>query len=225
MKHLPRVKICGMRTAEDIELAVSCGADAVGLITEVPVNTPRKLDARTAAELVRKVPVFVDSVLVIMPESGQEALDLVDKVRPDVVQLHKELSADEIEIIRNGTHQKIIRTFAIPVESKELPADMMREIDSLFDNDLIDGILLDSGKAGASGGTGLVHDWSISRQVVENTDVPVMLAGGLKPENVRDAVNEVRPFAVDTASGVETDGKKDPAKVCRFIEEARCING
>ncbi|WP_319508681.1 phosphoribosylanthranilate isomerase [uncultured Methanolobus sp.] len=225
MKQLPRVKICGMKSADDIELAVSFGADAVGFITEVPVNTPRKLDAQTAAELVKTVPFFVDSVLVIMPASGQDALDLIDKVKPDVIQLHNDISAEEIEIIRDGTHQKIIRTFTIPVESKELPADLMTQVDALLDNDLIDGILLDSGKAGATGGTGMVHDWSISRQVVENTKAPVILAGGLKPDNVRDAVKEVRPFAVDTASGVESNGKKDPAKVCRFIEEARCING
>ena len=225
MKQLPRVKICGMKSAEDIELAVIFGADAVGFITEVPVNTPRKLDAQTAAELVKTVPFFVDSVLVIMPASGQDALDIIEKVNPDVVQLHNDLSAEEIEIIRDGTHQKIIRTFTIPVESKELPANLMAQVDALLDNDLIDGILLDSGKAGAAGGTGMVHDWSISRQVVENTKAPVILAGGLKPDNVRDAVKEVRPFAVDTASGVESNGKKDPAKVCRFIEEARCING
>lgn len=225
MKHLPRVKICGMRTAEDVELAVNCGADAVGFITEVPVNTPRKLDVQTASELIRNVPFFVNSVLVIMPEDGYQALDLIEKTKPDIVQIHNDLSAEDIEIIRNGAHQKIIKAFTIPVESKDLPSDMMAEIGSLFGNDLIDGILLDSGKAGSSGGTGLVHDWSISRKVVENTDAPVILAGGLRPENVSDAVNEVRPFAVDTASGVETDGKKDPAKVCRFIEEARCING
>lgn len=181
MKHLPRVKICGMRTAEDIELAVNCGADAVGFITEVPVNTPRKLDARTAAELVKNVPIFIDSVLVIMPSSGEKALELIDKVRPDVVQLHNTLNADEIEIIRNNTHQKMIRTFVVPVECRELPSEMMTEIDSLYENDLVDGILLDSGKAGTSGGTGLVHDWSVSRQVVENTEAPVILAGGLSP--------------------------------------------
>lgn len=225
MKQLPRVKICGMQSAEDIEMAVSYGADAVGFITEVPVNTHRKLDAQTATELVKKVPFFVDSVLVIMPSDGQQALELIEKVKPDVVQLHNELSPDEIEVIRNGTHQKIIRTFTIPVQSRELPAELISELDALLDNDLIDGILLDSGKAGYSGGTGAVHDWSISRQVVENTKIPVILAGGLNPENVQDAVKEVRPFAVDTASGVETNRTKDPAKVCRFIEEARCTNG
>jgi phosphoribosylanthranilate isomerase len=214
-----------MLSAEDIAMAVRCGADAVGFITEVPVDTPRRLDLKTASELAGLVPVFVDSVLVIMPTCGQQALDLIEKVGPDVVQLHNEMGTEEIEIIRDSTDQRIIRTFTIPVKSRELPADMMRQVETLTDNDLIDGILLDSGKAGSSGGTGMAHDWSLSRQVVENTDIPVILAGGLNPGNVRDAVKEVRPFAVDTASGVESNGKKDPAKVCRFIEEIRCING
>ena len=225
MKQLPRVKICGMQSAEDIEMAVSYGADALGFITEVPVNTHRKLNAQTAAELVKKIPFFVDSVLVIMPSDGQQALELIEKVKPDVVQLHNKLSLDETEVIRNGTQQKIIRAFTIPVQSKELPAELISELDALLDNDLIDGILLDSGKSGYSGGTGAVHDWSISRQIVENINIPVILAGGLNPENVQDAVKEVEPFAVDTASGVETNRTKDPAKVCRFIEEARCTNG
>lgn len=225
MKLLPRVKICGMRSAEDIATAVRCGADAVGFITEVPVDTPRKLDKKTASELARSVPVFVDSVLVIMPTCGEQALELIEKVDPDVVQLHNDIDAAQIEIIRNNTYQRIVRTFAIPVKSRELPEEMMTEMETLTDNDLIDGILLDTGKAGISGGTGMVHDWSLSRQVVENTDIPVILAGGLDPGNVREAVKEVRPFAVDTASGVESNGKKDPAKVCRFIEESRCING
>ncbi len=225
MKQLPRVKICGMRSAEDIKMAVNCGADAVGLITEVPVNTHRKLDVSTAARLVVTVPFFVSSVLVIMPEDARQALELIDMTRPDVIQIHNDLSEEEIEIIRNSTHERIIKTLTIPVESNEMSSEIISVLDRLSDMDLVDGILLDSGKAGSSGGTGLVHDWSISRQVVEAADVPVILAGGLRPENVKEAVSEVAPFAVDTASGVETDGKKDPAKVCRFIKEARCING
>ncbi|WP_406660064.1 phosphoribosylanthranilate isomerase [Methanolobus sp. ZRKC3] len=225
MRNIPRVKICGMKCAEDIELAVRYGADAVGFITEVPVNSPRNIDAKTASELVKKVPLFVDSVLVIMPASGNEALELINKVEPDVVQLHNEISIDEIEMIRDNCKLKIIKNFTIPVEKHNVAEDIIERISMLADSDLTDAILLDSGKAGASGGTGLTHDWSVSRQIVENTDIEVMLAGGLKPENVREAVEQVQPFAVDTASGVETEGRKDPAKICRFVREARCVNG
>lgn len=222
---MPRVKICGMKSAEDIALAVECGADAVGLITDVPVNSPRKIDSQNASMLAKKVPVFVDSVLVIMPETGSQALELIRKVEPDVVQIHSDIAAEEIEIIRDGCHQKIIKTFTIPVGTTSAPANMLEEITSLTDTGLIDAILLDSGKAGVVGGTGQTHDWSVSGQIVENMNIDVMLAGGLKPENVREAVEQVQPFAVDTASGIETEGKKDPAKMRRFVREARCVNG
>lgn len=225
MSKVPRVKICGMRTAGDIEIAVNCGADAVGFITDVPVNTPRKIDVQTASELVKKVPAFVSSVLVIMPKDGHEALRLIDKVRPAVVQLHNDLGTDDIELIRNGTEQKLVKVITVPVGENYVVDGLISRIDSLSGNDLVDAILLDSGKAGMVGGTGMVHDWSVSKEIVDAVDVPVILAGGLKPENVRGAVEQVKPFAVDTASGVETEGKKDPAKVCRFVREVRCVNG
>ncbi|MBN2110721.1 MAG: phosphoribosylanthranilate isomerase [Methanosarcinaceae archaeon] len=225
MGMVPRVKICGMLSASDIGIAVNCGADAVGFITDVPVNTPRKIDAQTASELVEQVPAFVSSVLVIMPADGHEALRLIDRVRPDIVQLHNDLGTDDIELIRNGTDRKIVKVITVPVEGNSVVDALISRIDSLADNDLVDAILLDSGKAGMSGGTGIVHDWSVSREIVGAVDVPVILAGGLKPDNIRNAVEQVRPFAVDTASGVETGGKKDPAKVCRFVREARCANG
>ncbi|MBN2487976.1 MAG: phosphoribosylanthranilate isomerase [Methanosarcinaceae archaeon] len=231
-KQVPRVKICGMGSAEDIELAVRCGADAVGFITDVPVDTPRKIDTATATELVSHVPLFVDSVLVIMPDDGEQAVGMIERVKPDVVQLHSGLGADDLEFIRDNTNAGIIKTFSVPVSttaSTTYPADnvvvveqVVSGINDLIDRDLADGILLDSSKAGKVGGTGAAHDWSISRAIVENVDIPVILAGGLKPGNVRDAVLQVHPYAVDTASGIETDGKKDGAKICRFIKEARC---
>ncbi len=228
MRYTPKVKICGMRCAEDIDMAVRCGADAVGFITEVPVQTPRKIDMDTASGLVGHVPLFVDSVLVIMPADGHKALEMIRKVRPDSIQLHNDIGPEDIGIIRDGldgSRQKIIKTFTVAAGIGEVAQSLLTQIEALSDTGLIDAVLLDSAKAGMSGGTGITHEWSVSKEIVENADIPVILAGGLKPENVRCAVEEVRPFAVDTASGVETGGKKDPAKVCRFIKEARCVNG
>lgn len=217
-----------MRCAEDIELAVKFGADAVGFITEVPVDSPRKLDAASASSLISQVPLFVDSVLVIMPENGEEAVELIDICKPDIVQLHNDPVFSDLEYIRDNVRQKIIKTFSITVGKQNNPEEIfpaIRTIEGLFENDIIDGILLDSSKAGQVGGTGAVHDWSVSRQIVERLEAPVMLAGGLNPENVRQAVEEVKPYAVDVASGVEKNGKKDPDKVSRFITQIRCANG
>lgn len=225
-KQAPRVKICGMKSAEDIELAVRCGANAVGLVTDVPVDTPRKIDTETATELASLVPLFVDCVLVIMPDDGEQAVEMIETVKPDVVQLHSDLSVDNLQFIRDNTGAGIVKTFSIPVITTSLAHETIEQvvngINDLIDRDLADGILLDSSKAGKVGGTGAAHDWSISRVIVENVDIPVILAGGLKPYNVRDAVLQVHPYAVDTASGIETNGKKDGAKMCRFIKEAKC---
>ncbi len=227
MTHTTRVKICGMKSQNDVRLAVNCGADAVGFITDVPVETPRKINLNTAAELISKVPLFVDSVLVIMANDAKHALEMIGAAKPDVVQIHNDLGVDELEIIRNNTATGIVKTISIPVNTRGA-ADtidaVVKQVNDLTDRGLVDGILLDSSAAGKVGGTGAVHDWSVSRAVVEavNVNVPVILAGGLTPDNVRDAVKSVLPYAVDTASGIETDGMKDEKKICRFIREARC---
>ncbi|UGV40870.1 phosphoribosylanthranilate isomerase [Methanococcoides orientis] len=222
MNHSTRVKVCGMKSVEDVDLAVSSGADAVGFITDVPVETPRKIDLKKAEELVSQVPFFVDSVLVIMPKSATEAIDMINSIGPDVVQIHNALGIDDLGYVRDNTDVNIIRTFHVPSESNVLVNELVSEINLLSSEDLIDGILLDSYVSGKVGGTGQVHDLSISRQVVELVDLPVVLAGGLNAENVAECVKQVSPFAVDTASGVETDGIKDAEKMRRFVKEVRC---
>jgi phosphoribosylanthranilate isomerase len=250
MKTRPktRIKICGIRSPEEIELAALYGADAVGFITEVPVESPRKLDSKTAASLVSKVPGYLNSVLVIMPENSARALELIEKVSPDVVQIHSMLSLPELEIIREKTDVPIIKTLSLPAqeeiekildksakesaeenaeenaENSILVSNILEQVSLLEEAAVTDSILLDTGKAGKPGGTGCVHDWNLSRRIAEETRLPLILAGGLKPENVQEAIRVVSPYAVDTASGVETGGKKDAEKIKSFIEEVRCAN-
>ncbi|MBW6470813.1 MAG: phosphoribosylanthranilate isomerase [Methanosarcinaceae archaeon] len=230
MTHTTRVKICGMKSQDDVKIAINCGADAVGFITDVPVETPRKIDLNTASELISRVPIFVNTVLVIMPNDAKHALEMIEAAKPDVVQIHNNFAVDELEIIRNNTATGIVKTISIPVNTRRTAdtiAAVVKQIKDLTDRGLVDGILLDSSASGKVGGTGAVHDWSVSRAVVEAVDmspvpVPVILAGGLNPDNVGEAVKSVLPYAVDTASGIETDGMKDEKKICRFIHEARC---
>ncbi len=231
-----RIKICGIRSPEEIELANLYGADAVGFITEVPVESPRKLDSDTAASLVSEVPKSLNSVLVIMPENSGKALELIEKVRPDIVQIHSTLPLSELEIIKEKTDIPIIKTLSMPAqdetsgeeaEKAEKTArisDLLEQVRLLEESAVVDSILLDTGKSGKPGGTGCVHDWTLSRKIAEESRLPLILAGGLKPENVQEAIRIVSPYAVDTASGVETCGKKDALKIKRFIEEVRCAN-
>lgn len=223
-----RIKICGMRTLEDIELAALYGADAVGFITEIP-ESPRKLDSDTAAALISKVPKCLDSVMVIMPENSSRALELIEKVRPDIVQIHSSLSPVELEIIRERTDIPIIKTLSVPAglgasKIQSLVNRLLKEAKELEKSGVVDSVLIDSGIAGKTGGTGCVHDWDLSRRIAEETELPMILAGGLKPENVQEAIRVVSPYAVDAASGVETSGKKDAVKIRSFIEEVRCAN-
>ncbi|WP_410510200.1 phosphoribosylanthranilate isomerase [Methanosarcina hadiensis] len=224
-----RIKICGIRSPEDIKLAALYGADAVGFITEVPVESPRKLDSDAAAALISKVPECLDSVMVIMPENSSRALELIEKVNPDIVQIHSDLSPVELEVIRERTDIPIIKTLTVPAglgasKIQSLVNRLLKEIRELEESGVVDSVLLDSGIAGKTGGTGCIHDWDLSRRIAEETELPLILAGGLKPENVQEAIKVVSPYAVDTASGVETLGKKDAVKIKSFIEEVRCTN-
>ena len=223
----PRVKICGMKSLAEIEAAAGFGADAVGIITEVPVKTRRKVDLQTAATLISKVPLFVKSVMVIMPENAAEATEMIEIARPDVIQLHSHLDTGEIEKIRDSTDIQIIKTFQVPVKiagSMDQVTDKIAEkINSFTENCLIDGVLLDSHSSAGSGGTGRVHRWDISQKIVESSEVPVILAGGLDPSNISEAIRCVAPYGVDTASGIETNGEKDREKIELFIRRARCI--
>lgn len=228
-----RTKICGIRSPEEIEIAALYGADAIGFITEVPVESPRKLDSETAAYLVSRVPETLSSVLVIMPENADKAVELIEKIKPDIVQIHSNLPLLELEMIKERTGIPIIKTLSVPVQgetSSEKPrnqdsvSSLLEEVSLLEKSEIVDSILLDTARPEKPGGTGYVHDWTLSRRISEETRLPLILAGGLKPENVREAIRAVSPYAVDTASGVEISGKKDAAKIKSFIEEVRCAN-
>jgi phosphoribosylanthranilate isomerase len=228
-----RTKICGIRSPEEIELADLYGADAVGFITEVPVESPRKLNSDTAAYLVSRVPQTLSSVLVIMPENSDTAVELIEKINPDIVQIHSRLPLLELEIIKEKTDIPIIKTLSVPAQgeascekagNKASILSLLEEVSLLEEADTVDSILLDTARSEKPGGTGCVHDWTLSQRISEETRLPLILAGGLKPENVREAIRIVSPYAVDTASGVETYGKKDAVKIKSFIEEVRCAN-
>ncbi len=215
----PRVKICGMKDLDSVMTAVKYGADAVGFITEVPVSTPRKIDRETARELVATTPPFVCTVMVCMPDSLDNALELASFVQPDAVQVHSPMSQEDLRTFKENAGVKLIKT--IHIDSGTDVGSVVDEIYGL--NDIADAILLDTKIDGKTGGTGTVHDWARSAEITLHSSLPVILAGGLNPGNVADAVRTVRPYGVDTASGVETGGVKDEDKVMMFINNARSV--
>lgn len=211
-----KVKICGIKSEKDLSMAINAGADAVGFITEVPVDSPRKITLPEASHLIASVPVFVTSVLVIMPDSANEAINMIKTAGPSAVQIHNFLPARELGKIKK-TGVKLIKT--IPVTRDADAAMLLDQVKAL--SGIADAVLLDTALDGRTGGTGIPHNWELSSDIVRKADIPVILAGGLNPKNVNAAVKCVCPYAVDTASGVETDGKKDDSKVIEFIKNAR----
>jgi len=205
---MTRVKLCGQTTASDLAAAVDAGADAVGVIADVSVDTPREVTVERARTLLAQVPPFVTGVLVTMPGCTEEATDLVESVDPDAVQVHGQ-SPDETRLLRATLDRPLV------------PAvDVADDVTAHAPH--ADAVLLDSTDEQGGGGTGEVHDWDRASDLVESLDVPVVLAGGLTPANVAAAVERVDPFAVDVASGVESaGGAKDHDAMRQFVAAAQ----
>lgn len=207
---MTRVKICGLTREEDLQAAVDAGADAVGTITDVPVETPREIEPSDAADIVAAAPPFVSTTLVVVPESAGRAVELAQAIKPDAIQLYGEFEASDVRFVRAETGAKVIP--ALDYDERERALDY---------DEAADAILLDSTEDGA-GGTGETGDWEATRDLVDDLDSPVVLAGGLTPENVAEAVRTVEPYAVDVASGVESaGGEKDEAAVRAFVRNAK----
>ncbi|AQL43719.1 N-(5'-phosphoribosyl)anthranilate isomerase [Halorientalis sp. IM1011] len=204
---MTRAKICGITRESDLDAVVAAGADAVGVTAAVTVDTPREVSVEQAADFAAAVPPFVTSVLVTMPDTVARAVQLVERVEPDAVQLHGNLGPDEIAAVGDRVPVKTIAAVDVTDPAVGDYADAA------------DALLVDSVDEQGGGGTGETHDWERTAELVAELNAPVILAGGLTPENVAEAVDTVEPFAVDVASGVERQGGvKDHDAVRRFVE-------
>lgn len=207
MTGTPRAKICGLTNEGDLAAAVEAGADAVGFVVDVPIESPRELPVERARELIDRVPPFVTSVVVTMPDSPGKAASLVERVRPDALQVHA-AAPEDLAAIGEGVEVPVVAAI-----DAETDPDPFAEV--------ADALLIDSLDAAGAGGTGETGDWERTREIVASSPVPVILAGGLTPTNVVEAIDVVEPFAVDVASGVETrGGRKDHEAVRTFVERA-----
>ncbi|MDK2892861.1 MAG: phosphoribosylanthranilate isomerase [Methanohalophilus sp.] len=157
-----------------------------------------------------------------MPSSIEHALNMIETAMPDCVQVHSSLEASTLRSIRNQSDVQLHQVFSLPEKANiEHAREIVDKANLLIDADLVDGIVLDTGSING-GGSGKVHDWNISQEIVNKLDLPVIIAGGLTPENVASCVKQIVPYGVDVSSGVEKDGRKDKTLVCEFIENARC---
>lgn len=208
-----RLKICCISSPEEAQLAVSLGADALGLVGPMP-SGPGVIDDALSADIATQVPPPVATFLLTSETTAAGVIAHHRRVGSTALQLVDELEPGAYAQIRAALPGiKLVQVLHVVDE------DILDEADRVAPH--VDAILLDSGNPKLAvkelGGTGRVHNWQLSRALVERVPVPVFLAGGLNPENVREAIDTVRPFGVDICSGVRTNGKLDAAKLEAFV--------
>ncbi|MHA1130965.1 MAG: phosphoribosylanthranilate isomerase [Candidatus Helarchaeota archaeon] len=218
---MTKIKICGLKTYEDAMFTHRIGADALGFVIDVPVVTPRKVSLQAASAIIARLPPYAITVGVVIPSSHQELVKIIEETRVAVIQVHGACSSLLIPELKKTTNVKIIRCY--PIDSDTEISGAIETIEKFIEENA-DGILLDTKGEENTGGTGRQHDWRKSREIKDSFSCPFILAGGLNPENVLDAIRMVEPYAVDVASGVESSpGIKDRKKIEKFIQTVRNV--
>jgi phosphoribosylanthranilate isomerase len=217
------IKICANTNLEDARLAVELGADAVGFVF---AESKRRVNAEQVGAITRELPTSVEKVGVFTITDADEILRAAKMAGLTAVQLHNEFDPKLVEAIEAGSGGTVRVFQVIDVAEDTDGLELGTKLTEALLHPYIEAALLDASHGGTSGGTGKTFDWGataeIVRQVTTETGGKVIVAGGLRAENVGEAINAFRPWGVDVASGVEAvPGKKDVAKLREFIAAAR----
>lgn len=208
-----RIKICCIASVAEARTAIGYGADALGLVGAMP-SGPGPIDDELAARIAAATPPPIATFLLTSETTALAIKEHVDRVRPTVVQIVNHIAPLESERLARLL-PAVRRVQVVHVGGPEA-LDMLDRY-----RGHVDAFLLDSGRPAAKiaelGGTGRVHDWAVSRAFVEQSPLPVFLAGGLSPENVKAAVSTVRPYGLDLCTGVRSGGKLDEGLLSRFV--------
>jgi phosphoribosylanthranilate isomerase len=208
-----KIKICCIASVEEAAMAISHGADAVGLVAKMP-SGPGPIADELIADIAKTIPAAIASFLLTSEQSSVKIVEHVQRTGTNTVQIVDELSEGKYHHIRETLPElKIVQVIHVTGEESIEQALQVQEF--------VDYILLDSGNPKAAiktlGGTGNTHNWLISRELVKAVNIPVFLAGGLNAGNVQQAIQTVQPYGVDICSGVRTEGKLHKQKLADFI--------
>lgn len=209
------MKICCISSKQEALDAIDFGASALGLVGEMP-SGPGVISDKEILEIASQVPPPIATFLLTSETDSRQIIEHHKKVHTNTIQIVDELEDKTYHDIRNALpNTKLVQVVHVLDESSIDEALELAES--------VDAILLDSGNPNLAvkelGGTGRTHNWDLSRKIVEQCAKPVFLAGGLKPENVREAIETVQPFGLDLCSGVRTNGNLDLRKLEEFFEE------
>ncbi|MCP4078286.1 MAG: phosphoribosylanthranilate isomerase [Gammaproteobacteria bacterium] len=198
-----RIKICGLKTAQDALLVSNCGADSIGLVFHQ--NSPRFVEIDIAEKIRQQIPAFVTVTALFMDDSSALIKQVIEQVKPDCLQFHGKETA------------KFCESWCLPY-IKAIPMGSISDANDFAQAyPSAQGFLLDSNVTGRQGGSGDTFDWS---KIPSTFQYPLILAGGLNPQNVAEAISQVHPWAVDVSSGVEQlKAVKDPDLIRLFCKE------
>jgi len=215
MVNKTRIKVCCISSLAEASMAIQAGVNAVGLVSAMP-SGPGVISEDLISEISRTIPPGVASFLLTSKHKAEDIIEQQKRCRTNTIQI--------CDYLQNEEHLKLLE--ALPgisiVQVVHVTGEESIEFACKISGN-VHALLLDSGNpkliVKELGGTGRIHNWEISKRICESVKVPVFLAGGLTPENVRSAIEIVHPFGVDVCSGVRTEGRLDKNKLTRFIEE------
>ena len=213
MHFRPRVKICCIKSLYEARIAIEYGASAIGLVGPMP-SGPGIIADDLISKIVHKIPPPIATFLLTSETTADQIINHHKKVNTSAIQIVDRLDLNSYDQIKQALPGiKLIQVIHVVNENS------IKEAKIVAPN--VDAILLDSGDPNKEvkelGGTGRIHDWELSREIVKETNTPVFLAGGLTPANIKAAIQKVKPFGVDICSGLRTKGKLDEAKLSKFM--------
>lgn len=208
------IKICCISSIEEANLAIEAGASAIGLVGHMP-SGPGIISDDLISEIAGSVPNHIETFLLTSETKVDDIIAHHSKVNTSTIQI--------VDSLTQGTHKQLKNVLP---NTKIIQVLHVLDLSSLEEaieiSKYVDALLLDSGNPNLStkelGGTGRVHNWEISKKIVENVNVPVFLAGGINPANASKAIKEVRPYGLDLCSGVRTNGELDKQKLTSFFK-------
>jgi phosphoribosylanthranilate isomerase len=211
----PRVKICCISSIEEAQTAIRFGASAIGLVSEMP-SGPGVISEELIGEIAQSIPAGIDTFLLTSKQNPEAVIAQQKKTHVNTIQLVDAFPLSGYTILRQTLLGiRIVQVIHVYKEKSIQEAAAIAPY--------VDAILLDSGNPSLAtkelGGTGRTHDWSVSRRIRDCVNVPIYLAGGLKPENILEAIEFVHPYALDVCSSVRINGYLDKQKLAAFFSK------
>lgn len=216
VNNKPRIKICCISSIYEANLAIDYGASAIGLVGHMP-SGPGVINDELIFKIAKSVPPPIGTFLLTSETYSDEIIKHHNVTRTNTIQI--------VDALEKGTYQQLKEAMPAIKLVQVIHVIDGKSVDEAIEvSENVDAILLDSGNPNLQtkelGGTGRTHNWELSRKIRESIEIPMFLAGGLKPENVKQAIEMVEPYGIDVCSGVRTAGKLDEKKLKKFMTAA-----